>query len=108
MGLEHTITIELFGQPHSFKADTEVARANEVAELLKTEVEKVQAQQAGSSTYIPKMTILILAALNIAHKITQLDNNADDLVDQIAQRCDAVNRMLDEGLTELRILRHHG
>jgi cell division protein ZapA (FtsZ GTPase activity inhibitor) len=102
------ITIELFGQPHSFKADTEVARANEVAELLKNEVEKVQAQQAGSSTYIPKLTILILAALNIAHKITQLNHNADDLVDQITQRCDTVNRMLDEGLTELRILRHHG
>jgi len=106
--LEHMVTIELFGQPHTFKADTEVAKANEVADLLKREVEKVQDQQTGSSTHIPKLTILILAALNIAHNIIQLNKDADDIVDQITRRCEALNRMLDEGLAQLRTLRHNG
>ena len=106
--MEHMVTIELFGQPHTFKADTEVAKANEVADLLKREVEKVQDQQTGSSTHIPKMTILILAALNIAHNIIQSNKNADDIVGHITNRCEALNRMLDEGLTQLRALRHNG
>ena len=106
--MEHMVTIELFGQPHTFKADTEVAKANEVADLLKREVEKVQDQQTGSSTHIPKMTILILAALNIAHNSMQLNKDADDIIDQITRRCETLNRMLDEGLTQLRTLRHNG
>jgi len=106
--LEHMVTIELFGQPYTFKADTEVAKANEVADLLMHEVQKIQDQATGPSTHIPKLTILILAALNIANNVMQLKKNAGDLVDQIAERCEALNRMLDEGLTQLQTLRHHG
>lgn len=106
--MEHMVTIELFGQSHTFKADTEAARANEVADLLKREVEKVQDQQTGSSTHIPKLTILILAALNIAQNIIQLNKDAGDIVDQIARRCEALNRMLDEGLVQLTSLRPNG
>jgi len=106
--LEHMVTIELFGQSHTFKADMETARANEVADLLKREVEKVQDQQTGSSTHIPKLTILILAALNIAQNIIQLNKDAGDIVDQIARRCEALNRMLDEGLVQLTSLRPNG
>jgi cell division protein ZapA (FtsZ GTPase activity inhibitor) len=102
------VTIELFGQPHTFKADTEVAKANEVADLLKREVEKVQGQQTGLSAHIPKLTIMILAALNIANNIIQLKKDTGDLVDQMAKRCETLNRMLDEGLTQLQTLRHHG
>ncbi len=106
--MEHMVTIELFGQSHTFKADTEAARANEVADLLKREVEKVQDQQTGSSTHIPKLTILILAALNIAQNIIQLNKDAGDIVDLIARRCEALNRMLDEGLVQLTSLRPNG
>ena len=102
------VTIELFGQPYTFKADTEVAKANEVADLLMREVQKIQDQPMGPSTHIPKLTILILAALNIANNVMQLKKNAGDLVDQMAERCEALNRMLDEGLTQLQTLRHHG
>ena len=106
--MEHMVTIELFGQSHTFKADTEAARANEVADLLKREVKKVQDQQTGSSTHIPKLTILILAALNIAQNIIQLNKDGGDIVDQIARRCEALNRMLDEGLVQLTSLRPNG
>lgn len=106
--MEHMVTIELFGQPYTFKADTEVAKANEVADLLMREVQKVQDQPMGPSTHIPKLTILILAALNIANNIMQLKKDTGDFVDQMAERCEALNRMLDEGLTQLQTLRHYG
>jgi len=106
--LENMVTIKLFGQPYTFKADTEVAKANEVADLLAREVQKVQDQPTGPSTYIPKLTILILAALNIANHIVQLKKNTGDFVDQMAERCEALNRKLDEGLTQLQTFRQYG
>jgi cell division protein ZapA (FtsZ GTPase activity inhibitor) len=106
--LEQVVTIELFGQPYTFKTDTEVAKANEVADLLSREVQKVQDQPTGPSTHIPKLTILILAALNIANNIMQLKKETGDFVDQMAERCEALNRMLDEGLKQLQTLRRYG
>ncbi|MGE5258660.1 MAG: cell division protein ZapA [Hyphomicrobiales bacterium] len=102
------VTIELFGQPYTFKADTEVAKANEVADLLAREVKKVQDQATGPSTHIPNLTILILAALNIANQIVQLTKNSGDFADRMAERCEALNRMLDEGLFQLQTFRHYG
>jgi cell division protein ZapA (FtsZ GTPase activity inhibitor) len=102
------VTIELFGQPYTFKSDAEVAKANEVADLLIHEVQKVQDQPTGPSTHIPKLTILILAALNIANNIMLLKKNTGDFADQMAKRCEALNRMLDEGLRQVQTLRHHG
>ena len=106
--MEHMVTIELFGQPYTFKSDTEVAKANEVADLLMREVQKVQDQPTGPSTHIPKLTILILAALNIANHIMQLKKDTGDFIDQMAKRCEALNRMLDERLTQLEPFRHYG
>ena len=106
--MENMVTIKLFGQPYTFKADTEVAKANEVADLLTREVQKVQDQPTGPSTYIPKLTILILAALNIANHIIQLKKDTDDFVGQMAERCEALNRMLDERLTQLQAFRQYG
>jgi cell division protein ZapA (FtsZ GTPase activity inhibitor) len=105
--LEHLVTIELFGQPYTFKADTNAAEAKEVADLLRREVQKVQDQHAGQSTYIPKLTVLIIAALNIANHTLQLKKDYGEFVDKTADRCGVLNRMLDEGLHEIRSLRHY-
>jgi cell division protein ZapA (FtsZ GTPase activity inhibitor) len=102
------VTIELFGQPYTFKSDTEVVKANQVADLLMSEVQKIQDQQIGLSTHIPKLTIMILAALNIAYNIIQLKNDTEGFMLQLTSRCEALNRMLDEGLTQLRALQYHG
>jgi cell division protein ZapA (FtsZ GTPase activity inhibitor) len=106
--LEHMVTIEIFGQPYTFKADTEMVKANEVADLLRREVQKAQDQQMGSSTHIPKLTIMILAALNIAYHIIQFQNDTEGFISQLTSRCDALNHMLDERLNQLRVFRHHG
>ena len=105
--MEHLVTIELFGQPYTFKSDADVAKANEAAELLLDEVRKVQAQQTGSSTYMPKLTILILAALNIANSIMQLKRTGE-FVDLTAERLTAIDRRLDESLMQLQGFRQCG
>lgn len=105
--MEHLVTIELFGQPYTFKSDADVAKANEAAELLLNEVRKVQAQQSGSSTYMPKLTILILAALNIANSIMQLKRTGE-FVDLTAERLTAIDRRLDESLMQLQGFRQCG
>ena len=105
--MEHLVTIELFGQPYTFKSDADVAKANEAAELLLNEVRKVQAQQSGSSTYMPKLTILILAALNIANSIMQ-SKRTGEFVDLTAERLTAIDRRLDESLMQLQGFRQCG
>ena len=106
--MEHLVTIELFGQPYTFKSDTDVANAKAAADLLLNEVQKVQGQQSGPSNYIPKLTIMILAALNIANSIMQSRRETGEFVDQTAERLAALNRKLDESLAQLQGFRQYG
>jgi cell division protein ZapA (FtsZ GTPase activity inhibitor) len=106
--LDQFVTIELFGQPYTFKAETEAAKAKEVADFLVGEVNKIQDQQAAQIAHIPKLTILIITALNMAHQILQLKKDAGEIVGHISNRCEELNRMLDEGLKPFASLRHYG
>jgi cell division protein ZapA (FtsZ GTPase activity inhibitor) len=100
--LEHLVTIELFGQPYTFKAETEASKAREVADLLRGEVQKVQDQHAGPANYIPKLTVLVIAALNIANHAIQLKKEYGEFVTQTAERCEALDRLIDQGLNEFQ------
>ena len=96
--MEHFVTIELFGQPYTFKSDAEASKAKEVADLLVQEVAKIQEQQGGPSAHIPKLTILIIAALNISTRIVQVKKDYGEFAEKMAERSERLNRMLDEGL----------
>lgn len=106
--MDQFVTIELFGQPYTFKADTEAAKAREVAEFLVGEVNKIQDQQAAQSPHISRLTILIITALNMANQILQLKKEAGEIVGHISTRCDELNRMLDDGLKSFASFRHYG
>ena len=94
--MEQIVTIELFGQSHTFKADAEVTQAAQVADLLAEEVARVEKKQpAGQKAGISKMTILMLAALNIANQHMELKRNYVKLLQEIAQRSGSLIRMLD-------------
>ncbi len=84
--MEQIVTIKLFGQPHTFKTDSDVIRAKEVADLLVKEVERVESQQIDPSSNISRQTILILAALNIANENMELKRNHSKLLPDVAQR----------------------
>ena len=93
--MENTVTIELFGQPHTFKANSEVTKAKEVADILVKEVARVENQQSGQSSNISKLTILMLAALNIANEHVELKRNHSKMLRDVAQRTAKLIHTLD-------------
>lgn len=95
--MEHLVNIELFGQAYTFKSDTEAPTAKQVADLLVQEVEQVQ-QLSDPTSNIPKLTLLILAALNLANRTVQVKTEFGECVEKVAERSERLNRMLDEGL----------
>ncbi len=96
--MEQIVTIELFGQPHTFKADSDVTRAKEVAELLVKEVSRVESQHIDSSLNISRQKILILAALNIANEHMELKRNHSKLLHDVAQRTTKLIDTLDDSV----------
>ena len=84
--MEQIVTIELFGQPHTFKADSDVTKAKEVADLLVEAVARVESQQNDQLSNISRQKILILAALNIANEHMELKRNHSKLLHDVAQR----------------------
>ena len=94
--MEQIVTIELFGQPYSFKAESEIQTAKAVADLLVKEVDKVQLQQSEQSSTISNLTILILAALNIANENMELKENHSKFSHKICERSTRLIGRLDE------------
>jgi cell division protein ZapA (FtsZ GTPase activity inhibitor) len=96
--LEKTVTIELFGQPHTFKADSEVTKEQEVADLLVKEVSRVENQQSGQSSNISKLAILMIAALNIANEYMELKRNYSKLMQDVTNRTSKLIHTLDNNV----------
>ncbi len=94
--MEQMLTIELFGQPYTFKAESDVETAKAVADLLVKEVDKVQQQQSGQLSNISNLTILIIAALNIANDNMELKRNHSKLFDDVNQRSARIIGQLNE------------
>ena len=84
--MEQIVTIELFGQPHTFKADSDVTKAKEVADLSEEAVSRVESQQSDPLSNLSRQKILILAALNIANEHMELKRNHSKLLHDVAQR----------------------
>jgi cell division protein ZapA (FtsZ GTPase activity inhibitor) len=102
--LEHLVNIELFGQAYTFKSDAEASTAKQVADLLVQEVEQVQ-RHSDPTSNIPKLTLLILAALNLSNRMVQMQCEFGECIAKVAERSDRLNRMLDEGLRNTQPLR---
>jgi cell division protein ZapA (FtsZ GTPase activity inhibitor) len=63
--LEQLLTIEVLGQPFTFKTDSNEADAYAVADYVVKAVDSIQVQNAHRAQSLDKRAILILAALNI-------------------------------------------
>ena len=96
--MDDIFTIELFGQTHTFKADSEVTQAKAVADLLVKEVCRIEDQQANQSSNMSKLTILMLAALNIANEHIELKNNHAKLLHDVADRTTNLIHTLDNSV----------
>jgi cell division protein ZapA (FtsZ GTPase activity inhibitor) len=93
--LDQLVTIELFGQPYTFKADSDYEKAKLAADTLVEEVSKVESQQAGRSSGVTKLTILLLAALNIANENYELKAKYSELCHNVFERSNNLIRLLD-------------
>ena len=93
--MEQLVKIELFGQPYTFKAESEVKNAEKVADYLVKEVSKVTAQQSRQSTNINKLAVMILTALNIANENIELKREQSEFLRAITNRSANVIRNLD-------------
>ena len=96
--MEQLVTIELFGQTYTFKAESEGAKAKEVADVLVREVTRVETQQSGKVSDITKLTIVILAALNIANENNDLKMNHSNFLGNISKRSASLIRILDANI----------
>jgi cell division protein ZapA (FtsZ GTPase activity inhibitor) len=94
--LEQLVTIELFGKPYTFKAESEVKKAKKVANFLAKEVSRVESQQSGESSTASDLTTLMLAALNIAYQNMELEDNYSKFMQDIAERSAKLIRKMDE------------
>jgi cell division protein ZapA (FtsZ GTPase activity inhibitor) len=96
--LEEIVTIELFGQTHTFKANSEVTKATEVADLLVKEVSRIEDQQSKQSSNMSKLTILMLAALNIANDHMELKRTYFKLLNDVSNRTSTLIHTLDDSV----------
>jgi cell division protein ZapA (FtsZ GTPase activity inhibitor) len=95
--LEQLVTIELFGQPYTFKAQSDVGNAKEVADHLVKEVTKIETQYSSKSS-VNKLATLILAALNIANENIKLKKSHSDLLVDISKKSANLIHALDRAV----------
>lgn len=93
--MEQLVKIELFGQPYTFKAESEVKNAEKVADYLVKEVSKVTAQQSRQSSNINRLAVMILTALNIANENMELKREQSKFLRDITKRSANLIRNLD-------------
>ena len=98
--MEQLVTIELFGRKHTFKAESDVQQAKEIAELLVKEVSRVESQQSGKSSTESNLTTLMLAALNIAHQNRELENRHAEFQQNLSERSLNLIRQLDDCVSQ--------
>ncbi len=96
--MEQLVTIDLFGQSYTFKTDSEIFKAEEVADFLVKEVKKVESQHSVKTLDVTKFTILILAALNIANENFEIKRNDSEFLNNISQRLNRIICTLDENI----------
>ena len=98
--MDQLLKIDIFGQTYRFRTETAKAQAEAVAAALMEEVDRVAADQPGQALEMNKLTILILAALNLANENYELKAQWVDRQQQAAHRTTRLIRMLDNALVQ--------
>ena len=98
--MENLITIELFGQSYTFKTESDITKAKAVADSLVKEVTRVQELESNQSSDMTKLTILILAALNLANENYDLRLNHSELLSKMSERSIRLLHRIDSGFEQ--------
>jgi hypothetical protein len=95
--LENLISIKLFGHVYKFKTQSETVSAQQAADLLVEEVERIHEPVTGYLPDMTKITILISAALNFAQQINDLKKDHSELVKNLNERSARLLNVIDDG-----------
>jgi len=93
--LDQLLTIDVLGQPFTFKTDTDASQAKVVADYLVKAVEKVKSQCAPKAPIPDKRAILVLTALNIASEYFDLKKKHQEFLDVIDKRATKLLNVLE-------------
>jgi cell division protein ZapA (FtsZ GTPase activity inhibitor) len=94
--LEQFVRIELFGIPLTLKAETDAAKAQEVADYLVGEVAKVEQRLGAAPPRVTQNAVLILTALNIINEFFELKRDHQELLDKIFRKTEYIIQRLSE------------
>ncbi len=98
--MENLITIKLFGQTYTFKTESEISRAKAVADSVVEEVGRVQEQGQHQTCELTKLTIMILAALNLASENYDLKVNRMELLKKMTEKSTRLMQLIDSGCVD--------
>jgi cell division protein ZapA (FtsZ GTPase activity inhibitor) len=97
--VENFVTIEILGQPFTFKTESELSEARAVADYLKSQVTKMEDQIIQQSPSINKRTVLLLTALNITGEYFALKKKHEDLLKTVSERSMHLIKALESQLS---------
>lgn len=80
------MTIEVLGQPFTFKSDSDASESRAVADYVADTVKRVKSQSAKNTPTPDKRAILILTALNITSEYFELKKKHQQLLHDIDTR----------------------
>jgi len=89
------VSIDIFGQKYTFKAERGVDNAKEIADSFVNEVEKIESQFTNTLPEINKTTILIISALNIANEKYEINRNYLKLLDLVSERSTKILKKIE-------------
>ncbi len=96
--MDQLVTITLFGQSYTFRAEREASAAKAVAGRVAQEVSRVELQMAGKPSELSRLTIMILTALNIANDHFELKARQADAIEGLVRRSQGLIQILDGAL----------
>lgn len=94
--MDRFVTIELFGQPYTFLAESELDQARTVADALIQKVEKEKVKQSDQHPARPsKLAILLSVALNIANENFEMKAKNAETMEELNVRAQRLIHSLD-------------
>ncbi|MBL0712200.1 MAG: cell division protein ZapA [Desulfosarcina sp.] len=93
--MEQLITIDVFGQSYTFKADAGITDPKVVAEFLTQEVRKIDAGQSSSLAGNSQFVLLLQAALNISSEHMHLKQQLTEMSNRISEQTERLYSLLE-------------
>ena len=80
-GKKYKVTVQVFGESYSLKSDTELDQVVKVAALVGARMKAI----SKNNLCLSPSRVAILAALNIAEELLQLQNNYTELIKMVEE-----------------------